>query len=360
MTEPDGAVPGHAEPVHRHDDDEHGHEHSHPHAGGLWGRVRRVLRPHSHDMVDQVDSALESSAMGIRATQISLALLLATAVAQLVIALVSGSVALFADLVHNVADALTSVPLWIAFVVGRRALSASYPYGYRRAEDLAGIFIVLMIAASLVLVGWESVHRLLDPEPMDRPGWVLLAGVIGVVGNEAVALYRIRIGRRIGSAALVADGYHARTDTVASFAVVVAVVGTWLGYPIVDPIVGLLICVVIAWILASTVQQAFRRLMDGVEPGVVPQIEGVAASVADVQAVDRVRARWMGHRMRADVSVTVDRDLTVAQGHEIGERVRHELLHHIRHLEDAYVHVNPCSHDGADPHDATLHHRPRE
>lgn len=362
MAELDGGGPESAGPAHRGTDgSDHGHGgpagHGHERTGGQWGRVRALLHPHSHDMVGQVDTALESSARGIRATQVSLGLLLATALAQLAIALASGSVALFADLVHNVADALTSVPLWIAFVVGRRALSTSYPYGYRRAEDLAGIFIVLMIAVSLVLVGWESVSRLVDPEPMDHPGWVLLAGVIGVVGNELVAVYRLRVGRRIGSAALVADGYHARTDTVASFAVVVAVAGTWLGYPIVDPIVGLLICVVIAWILKSTVQQVFLRLMDGVEPGVVPEIEAVAASVARVQEVDRVQARWTGHRLRADVSITVDRDLTVAEGHEIGEHVRHELLHHVRHLEDAYVHVNPCSHDGGDPHDATTHHR---
>ena len=336
----------------------HGHGHDHDHAGGagLWGRVRAVLRPHSHDVTDQVDSALEASAAGVRTTQVTLAVLMATALAQLVIALVSGSVALFADLIHNIADAMTSVPLWIAFVVGRRAHTSSYPYGYRRAEDLAGVFIVVMIAASLVLVGWESIHRLLDPQPMDQLPWVLLAGVIGVAGNEAVAVYRLRVGRRIGSAALVADGYHARSDTLASFAVVIAVVGTWLGYPIVDPIVGLLICVLIAWILRSTAQQLFRRLMDGVDPGVVAAITGVVTAVDGVQGVDRVRARWLGHRMLADVNVTVDRDLSVAAGHAVAEGVRHALLHEIRHLEDASVHVNPCNHDGSDPHGTTAHH----
>lgn len=337
---------------------EHDHGHGHQHATGLWGRVRSALRPHSHDVTDQIDSALEASALGVRTTQISLAVLLTTALVQLAIALISGSIALFADLVHNVADAMTSVPLWIAFVVGRRAQTSSYPYGYRRAEDLAGVFIVLMIAASLVLVGWESVHRLLNPEPMEHLGWVLAAGMVGVVGNEGVASYRLRIGRRIGSAALVADGYHARSDTLASFAVVIAVVGTWLGYPIIDPIVGLLICVVIAWILVSTARALFRRLMDGVDPALVAQIEGAATKVDGVQSVDRVRARWLGHRLLADVTVTVDRDLSVAAGHDVAEGVRHALLHGIRHLEDASVHVNPCSHDGGDPHHSTAHHHP--
>lgn len=334
----------------------HGHDHDHAGGAGLWSRVRAAVRPHSHDVTDQVDSALEASAAGIRTTQVTLAVLMATALAQLVIALVSGSVALFADLVHNIADAMTSVPLWIAFVVGRRAQTSSYPYGYRRAEDLAGVFIVVMIAASLVLVGWESIHRLLDPQPMDQLPWVLLAGAIGVAGNEAVAVYRLRVGRRIGSAALVADGYHARSDTLASFAVVIAVVGTWLGYPIVDPIVGLFICVLIAWILKSTAQQLLRRLMDGVDPGVVAEITGVVSTIDGVQAVDRVRARWLGHRMLADVNVTVDRDLSVAAGHAVAEDVRHALLHGVPHLEDASVHVNPCNHDGSDPHGTTAHH----
>lgn len=334
----------------------HDHEHGHAHGTGFWGRVRAAVRPHSHDVSDQIDSALESSALGIRTTKISLAVLMATALVQLAIALVSGSVALFADLLHNVADALTSVPLWIAFVVGRRAHNRSYPYGYRRAEDLAGVFIVLMIAASLVLIGWESVTRLLNPEPMEHVGWVLVAGIIGMAGNEMVAQYRLRVGKRIGSAALVADGYHARSDTLASFAVVVAVFGTWLGYPVADPIVGLLICVLIAWILKTTAQPLFRRLMDGVEPGLIGEIEEASAGVEGVQAVNKVRARWLGHRLLTDVSVTVDRDLSVAAGHDVAERLRHTLLHEIRHLDDALVHVNPCDHDGDDPHDQTAHH----
>lgn len=341
--------------------DAHTHTHhdhdGHEHGSGLWAKVRDMVRPHSHDVTDKLDTALEASALGIRTTKISLTVLMGTALAQLAIALFSGSVALFADLVHNIADAMTSVPLWIAFVVGRRMQTSRYPYGYRRAEDLAGIFIVLMIAASLVLIGWESVHRLLDPQPMDHLGWVLLAGIIGIAGNEVVAVYRLRVGRRIGSAALVADGYHARSDTLASFAVVAAVIGTWLGYPIADPIVGLIICVLIAWILKSTAQQLFRRLMDGVEPGLVEAIQQVAARVDGVQSVDRARARWMGHRLLADVTVTVDRDLSVAAGHDVAEHVRHDLLHDVRHLEDASVHVNPCSHDGPDPHDTTAHHR---
>lgn len=339
----------------------HGHDHDdghgHPHANGLVGRVVSFFRPHTHDIADQLDDALEASAQGIRTTKITLALLAATAAAQLVIALLSGSVALLADMIHNVADAMTSVPLWIAFVIGRRARTRRYTYGYRRAEDLAGIFIVVMIAFSAVVIGWESIQRLLNPEPMGRVGWVLAAGVIGVVGNELAAIYRIRVGRRIGSVALIADGYHARTDTIASFAVIIAAIGTILGFPILDPIIGLVITVMILWILKNTAVQVFRRLMDGVDEQTIAEIEDAAAQVPGIQEVGLVRARWSGHRLLTDLTVAISGDTSVADGHAIGEEVRHHLLHTIAHLEDAWVHVNPA-HDGTiDPHETTSHHR---
>lgn len=348
---------------HGHDSDHgHGHEHDHPHAHegstGPWDRVLGWLVPHSHDVSDQIDSALERSTDGIRATKITLAVLVATSALQLVIAVISGSVALLADMVHNVADGLTSIPLWIAFVLGRRLPNRSYPYGYRRAEDLVGVFIVLMIAASAALVGWHSIERLIALEPIAHPGWVFGAGIVGVAGNELAAMVRIRVGRRIGSAALVADGYHARTDTLASFGVIVAVIATWLGAPIVDPLVGLVITGLIVWILAQTARQVVRRLMDGVEPEVIATMEQVAAGVDGVLAVGWARARWVGHRLNGDLAVTVDPDLTVAVGHDVSEEVHHALLHALPHLEEVTVHINPLHHDTtADPHHRTRHHR---
>lgn len=332
-------------------------DHRHDHGAGLLGRVRRRA-PHSHDIADQLDDALATSERGIRITKLTLAILLATALVQLAIAVVSGSVALLGDTIHNVADAMTSIPLWIAFVLGRRAQSRTYPYGYRRAEDLAGIFIVLMIAVSAVWIGWESIHRLFDPVPMRHTGWVLAAGIIGVVGNELAAILRIRTGRRIGSVALIADGYHARTDTFASFAVIVAVIGTWLGAPILDPIVGLLITALILWILKTTTVRVVRRLMDGVEPDTLATIEQAARRVDGVHGLGTVRARWSGHRLLADLTITVDDHSTLIEAHDISEQVRHQLLHDIPHLEDAWVHTNPTAHGDIDPHHLTAHHRP--
>lgn len=320
------------------------HELGHQHAGHS--------RPHSHDSVDSIDAALESSAKGIRVVKISLVALVLTAVAQVVVVLVTGSVALLADTIHNFSDALTSIPLWIAFVVGRRVATKRFTYGYRRAEDLAGLFIVGMIAFSAVLAGWESINRLLDPQPITNLGLVMAAGVVGFVGNELVAIYRIRVGREIGSAALVADGLHARTDGFTSLAVVAGAIGVALGFPQADPAVGLLITVAILWILKDAARSVFSRLMDAVDPALVDDIGRRARSIGGVEGIDGIRVRWIGHRLEASLHATVDRDLSVARGHAVAEDVRRELLRRVRGLDDVLVHVDPCSHDGVDPHAA--------
>jgi cation diffusion facilitator family transporter len=333
----------------------HGHGHSHGHGHGHERRRFRLpalLRPHSHDAADSVDDALAASADGIRALKISLVVLGVTALAQLVVVWMSGSTALLADTIHNFSDALTAVPLWFAFVLGRRATTRRYTYGYGRAEDLAGVFVVAMIALSAVVAGVESVRRLLDPQPVQNVGVVLAAGLLGFVGNEVVAVYRIRVGRRIGSAALVADGLHARTDGFTSLGVVAAAVGVLLGFPLADPIVGLLITVAILVVLRGAATDIYRRLMDAVDPQLVDTAEASIRSVPGVLDVEEVRLRWTGHRVRAEVGVVVDPRLDVVAAHDIATATQHRLLHDVPKLVAATVHVSP-----RDDHAELAHHR---
>src|SRR6185312_5063490 len=226
------------------------------------------------------------------------------------VVLVTGSAALLADTVHNAADALTAVPLWVAFALGRRVRTRRYTYGYGRAEDPAGLFIVAVIALSAILAGYESVRRLVDQRPVTNVGVVVLAGLIGFAGNEVVAGYRIRVGRRIGSAALVADGLHARTDGITSLAVVAGAIGVLAGYPLADPIVGLLITVAILAVLRGAAQDIYRRMMDAVDPHLVDAAEASLRSVPGVRDVDDLRLRWIGHRIRAETDLAVDGRLT--------------------------------------------------
>jgi cation diffusion facilitator family transporter len=312
--------------------------------------------PHSHDTADKVDTALETSRQGIRALKISLAGLAVTAVVQAVVVAYSGSVALLGDTLHTFADALTAVPLGLAFVLGRRAATRRYTYGYGRAEDLAGIAIVAVIALSSAAAGYESVLRLIHPRTVHGLWAVAVASIVGFAGNELVARYRIRIGRQIGSAALVADGIHARTDGMTSLAVLVGAGGVAAGFKAADPIVGLVITIAIAAVLRDAARDVYRRLMDAVDPAIVAQTEAALATVAGVEQVGRVRMPWIGHSLRAEVEIVVDQDLTVAAGHTIAEDARHALLHAVPRLTAAIVHADPCGHTGGDPHAAAAHH----
>lgn len=261
--------------------------------------IKEIFAPHSHDAADSVDDTLESTAAGIRTVKISLLVLGLTALIQIVIVVMSGSVALAADTIHNFADALTAVPLWIAFALGAKPATRRYTYGFGRVEDLAGSFVVAMITMSAIIAGYEAIARLIHPQQIEHVGWVALAGLVGFIGNEWVALYRIRVGHRIGSAALIADGLHARTDGFTSLAVLCSAGGVALGFPLADPIVGLLITAAILAVLRTAARDVFRRLLDGVDPAMVDAAEQALAARPGVQAVRSVRMRWIGHRLHA-------------------------------------------------------------
>jgi cation diffusion facilitator family transporter len=329
---------------HHHDHDHEGHDrnHDHQHETGLRGVVREFFVPHSHDPADSVDDALESSAQGIRAVKISLLALGLTAVFQLVIVALSGSVALAADTIHNFSDALTAIPLWIAFVLGRKAATKRYTYGLGRAEDLAGLFVLMMIALSAAIAGYQAVRRLIHPVVIENLGWVAAAGLIGFLGNELVALYRIRVGRRIGSAALMADGLHARTDGFTSLAVVLGALGVWLGFPLADPIIGLLITAAILVVLRTAARDVLTRLLDGVDPRLVETAEQALAAEPGVIGVRRLRMRWIGHSLQAEAELDIDPAISLEQAHRLAHDAEHSLTHAVPKLSAALVHAYPA------------------
>jgi cation diffusion facilitator family transporter len=336
---------------------DHGHEHDHQPDSGLAAWLRHLLRPHSHEPADQVDAALEASAAGMRTLWISLAVLGATALIQAAVTALSGSVALLGDTLHNAADALTAVPLGVAFVVGRRPPTRRYTYGYGRAEDLAGIAIVATIAGSSALAAYEAITRLMRPRHVSDLIAVAAAALIGFAGNELVAIYRIRTGRKIGSAALVADGLHARTDGLTSLAVLLGAGGVALGWDWADPVAGLLITVAILAVLRQAAREIYRRLMDAVDPGLAGRAEQVLRATGGVLDTGQVRMRWIGHQIRAECEVIVAPDITAVQAHQVAVAAEHALLHAIPRLAAALVHADPQPDGGADPHQILAPHR---
>ncbi|HEY2521040.1 MAG TPA: cation diffusion facilitator family transporter [Streptosporangiaceae bacterium] len=359
-------MPAHDGTPEAHRPHEHGEGHGHGPAGppGLRGRLGRLrhelshrLRPHSHDASAKMDRAMEASAQGMRTLWISLAGLGTTAILQAVTVSVSGSVALLGDTVHNAADALTAVPLGIAFLAGRRAATRRFTYGFGRAEDLAGIAIVLLIALSAAVAAVAAADRLVHPVTVSHLPWVAVAAVIGFAGNEWVARYRIRVGRAIGSAALVADGLHARTDGFTSLAVLIGAAGAALGWRLADPIVGLVITVAILAVLKDAAQEVFRRLMDAVDPALLETAEAAVAGVGGVLEVSRLRMRWIGHHLHAEVTIVVGGELSVRDAHRVAVMAEHALLHAVPRLTTAMVHADPAPGGPDDPHALLAHHR---
>jgi cation diffusion facilitator family transporter len=322
--------------------DVQGHDHDHDEGAG---------HGHTHGTVDPT---LVTTERGLWAVKWSFVALFVTAALQVGVVLISNSVALLADTIHNVGDAATAVPLGIAFLMARLKPTPRFPYGYGRVEDLAGGAVVAMILASAALAGYEAIDRFFHPQPVSHLWAVVAAAIIGFAGNEAVAVFRIKVGKEIGSAALVADGYHARTDGLTSLSVLFGAVGVYLGFPLADPIIGLLITVAILGIVWESASAVFTRALDGVDPRVLDDIRHAADHVPGVWDVKEVRARWVGHRLRAEVNIAVDGRLSVAEGHGIAVKVHRELIEHLRFLSEAVIHVDPTGAAGESHHHLTV------
>ncbi len=308
---------------------------------------------HSHW---RIDPSIASSDRGIWAVKWSFIGLFVTAAIQLAVVIFSNSVGLLADTIHNFGDASTAIPLGMAFMFARKKPSGRFTYGYGRVEDFAGVLVVLTILASAAVAAYESIQRLIHPEKVEHLAAVAIASVLGFVGNEGVAIFRIRIGKEIGSAALIADGDHARTDGWTSLAVLFGALGVWLGYPKADPIIGTLITIAILVIVWRSAKEIFTRALDGIEPDVLSEIRHAASHAAGVREVTEVRARWLGHQVLAEVNIAVDPDLTVERGHLIGADVHRQLMAHLPFLARAIVHVDPTGASGEAHHFAEAAH----
>ena len=327
-----------------------GHDHGHGHGaepGDGHAHEGHSHEGHSHGVIDP---SIATSERGLWATKWSGIVLVAIALVELAVFAASGSTALLADLIHNFGDAATVIPLWIAFAMARRRPSAAFSFGYGRAEDLAGVAVVIALFANAVVAGYESFYRLIHPEPIQYLGLVIAMGLFGFVGNEGVAMLRIKVGREIGSAALIADGHHARVDGWTSLAVVAGAIGVKLGFPLADPIVGLLITVAIFGVVWNAAKTIFTRILDGVEPETLAQLGTMARGVDGVRDVFGVRARWVGHKLHAEANVVVSPSLSVGEGHAIATAVQHRLVQHVPHVSAAVIHICPDGSAGAEHH----------
>lgn len=301
---------------------------------------------HGDEVVGLFEPPIETSRLGLRAILWSFSILVLTGMMQMGVVYYTGSVALLADTLHSFADAGTSLPLWIAFKMAQKKPTRSFNYGYGRMEDLAGVFIVGSLVMTAVSIGYHSIQRLYHVQEVQHLGVLMAASLIGFLGNEVVAIYRIRVGKKIHSAALVADGYHARMDGLTSLAVLFGAIGVWLGFPVADPLIGLVIIFFILKIAWNLGWVSFVRLVDGIDPQVIDTLKQEAASHGQVQLVSEVRARWSGHYLLCEINIAVDGELRVEQGHQIAKEVRQHLLTKIPHVAEAIIHIDPVHEAG--------------
>ncbi len=339
--------------LHDHDHDhahrDHAHDHNHDH-----GEHRHDEKGHGHEH-GKVDADLYGNRAGLRAVQISTAGMFLVSVIQFAIAWIGGSAGLFADALHNFGDVFTTIALWIAFVISNRAANQRYTYGYYRAEDLAGVFIVLVIIASATASAVESIQKLTSGNIPTQIYLSMAAALVGVAGNELLAQYKISVGKRINSVSLVADGQHSRIDGLTSLAAFIGLVGVKLGFPKADPMAGIVITIVILTVVFSTSRSVLQRLLDAVDPHIVPSIIKTASAVPGVEQVTDVRARWIGHTLHVVMNIEVDAELTLSKAHAIAEEVRHQLFHDIKGISEVLIHTDPSSASG-DYHQELAHH----
>lgn len=330
-------------------DHAHHHDHAqdhHHHSGGIIHTIGAALHlpgfGHDHSYTERMaDAALHDNALGIRTVWLALLALGITTALQIVIYIISGSVALLADTVHNLGDTLNSIPLLVAFYLARRAATRRYTYGFGRAEDIAGVLIVVSIAFSAGYILWESVQKLINPQSLSNLAWVAAAALIGFVGNELVAVMQINVGKRIGSEAMIADGQHARVDGLTSLAVLIAVFGTVIGLPILDPIVGIIIAIAIVGITWNAIKAVWYRLMDAIDPDLLHHTEHYLEDIAGIDRIVRLRARWVGHRLYMDMVIAVQVDMSLQAVSDTIEQIHHTLYRAIPTLGDVTVEITP-------------------
>ena len=258
----------------------------------------------------------------MRAILVSSLGLLATSAFELLITVLSGSVALLSDALHNLGDVFTTIGVYFGFRASRKPPTGRYTYGYGRAEDLAGIVILLAIWTSAGLAGWQSYDKLVSGRGTTHLTLGMLAAAIGIVGNQLVARYKLRVGREIKSAPLIVDARHSWLDAIASAGALVGLIGVAAGFRIADPIAGFAITLLIIHIGIDATKDVWSRLMDENDEEVAEAVRTVAQEVPGVVEVRNVRARWLGREVEARVLVRLPAAMTFGQAHDVAHRVQ--------------------------------------
>jgi cation diffusion facilitator family transporter len=284
----------------------------------------------------------------VRAAALGLVVNLVLGVVKLVGGLASGSVALMSDAVNSLGDVLTSAAVLFAFRVAQRPPDDEHPYGHTRAEAIAASNVALLITVSALAIAWEASRRFTASHPAP-PIWALWIAAANAAIKEGLYRYKIAVGRRTGSSALIANAWDHRSDALCSLAVLIGLGLVRWGGPAwrgADEAAALVVAAVIVWSGIRLFRQSASELMDvQADEALIEQVRQVASAVAGVERVEKLRVRKSGLEHFADIHLEVDPQMTVAKGHEIGHRVKDCLLREFSTLRDVLVHLEPHTGD---------------
>jgi cation diffusion facilitator family transporter len=263
-----------------------------------------------------------------RAVAVSAVGLALTGLIELVIAVLSGSVALLADALHNLSDVSTSALVFIGFRSSQKVPTERYPYGFDRAEDVAGIGVAVVIWASAFVAGIESIEKLVHHGSTHHLGWGVGAAIVGIVGNQLVARYKLTVGRRIQSATMIADAKHSWLDALSSTGALLGLVGVAVGWPRADAVAGIVVTGFICHVAWEVSTDIAHRILDGVDPAIITTAETVASETPGVLHAHS-RARWTGRTLRLEVEGWVHPETSVADADRIGREIARTLTEHL-------------------------------
>jgi cation diffusion facilitator family transporter len=301
----------------------------------------------------------EGTREGLRAIRLAAIALGASAGIRLTIAAMSGSVGLLAAGLDDLGDVLTTIALSVAFVASRRAADRRYTFGYQRFEDLSGVLVVAVIWASVAFATYEAITKLAGDHEVTRIGIAMGAAALGLLANGFAGVYKIRVGRRISSEPLVADGKHALADGLSSIAALGGLIAVRAGYPAADPIAAFVVVLAIVAVAVDATRRVLARLLDAVDPTIVGRIEHSAKHTAGVASLGRVQARWAGRSLYVTITVAADGHLSLDETHTIAENVAHAILHDVPGVAQVDVHVDPWEPHGDQAHARTAKHDAR-
>lgn len=298
---------------------------------------------HDHGFLSTPDSVQREEANRRRAIQAivgsSLGLLVTSALELLVVAF-SGSVALLSDALHNLGDVFTTVGVYFGFRASRKPPTPRFPYGFGRAEDLAGIVVVMAIWGSAVLAALESYNKLISGRGTSHLAWGMVAALIGIVGNRLVARYKLNVGREIKSAPLIVDARHSWLDAVSSAGALIGLLGVAAGFRAADPIAGFAISLFIVRIGLEATRDVVFRLMDAQDEALAEAVRGVASELLEDEASVRdVRIRWLGRQVEVRLVVRLAGDTSLRDATRTARELDAVVKHRIPDTREILVTV---------------------